>query len=895
MSARTPGWLERLAALLLDPRDREYMLGDLHEEFAEHARTDGTGRARRWYGRELLRSTPASLRRRWRRRGSVAGGRRAGLPPAGTFLDSVVRDARMAARGIRRTPGHAGLVALTLALGIGATSAIFTVVDRVLLQPPPYPNASELVTVWNTYPEWRGHHVLDSFWDRIALSWPEYVDWRDGQTSFHQVAIYGARPVALTGAGDPVRLRAGLASSTLFPMLGVKPALGRFFSTDEEGPARRRVAVLGHGLWRDRFGADPSMAGRTIDLDGIGYAVVGVLPPDFRFRTIEGFSAGSELDVWIPIGADGADLDRGNHNYESIARLRDDRTIADATRESAVLLSGGGDPDWAQRARIVRRHDAEVGAARAPLLLLLGSVGLLMLLACANVATLFLGQVAGRRPELATRAALGAGRFRLIRQLLVESFVLGGLGVVGGIGVAQIGQRLLLRWAPPELRLPAELSVDWRMLGFAAGLGMVASLFFGLLPALLVRRLRLGDELRGGFHRIVQGSGSLQRALIAAQFAVSGILLVGTGLLARSLAAELAVDPGFSADRLLGFEIQLPADRYDTNASRSTFFDELSLRLAAQPGIRGVTATSALPLSGRTGSSSFQIRGREVPDGEKSPEARRSTVMPGFHEALGIPLIEGRSIRSSDRDDSAPVVLVSESMAERFWPGRSPLGERIVRDRREFEIVGVVGDVLSDDLTGEVKATFYVPLHQAENRSAMTVVAVTTIEPGRLAGTVRDVVWDLDADLPIEQIEPVSATFSRATQDGRYRALILTMFSIAAVLLAGVGIFGITARTLAQRFRELGVRLALGADPGRLVRQIVGREAVSLGIGVAAGLVGALLAARLLEGFLFRVDGHDPLTFLTAGALLAGLGLAASYLAARRVSALDPATVLREE
>ena len=747
---RPPRFLERLLEMMLPLRQREFVTGDLREDYARHRLAGRRLAADVWYAREVVRSV-----RPWLMGlvGDWLGGRPRGVVTVGVFrgragprarLDTLSRNGRFACRTMRRRPGHTALIGLTLAAGIGATTAVFTVVDHALLRPLPYERPDELVSVWNVYPEWRGHEVLDRFWDRIALSYPEYADWRRDQTSFDQVAIYGAGEATLTGRGDPSRVLLGRATDSLWPLLAVETALGRHFSAGESGPRASAVAVLSHDIWTERWGADPTVLGTSVRLDDRAYAIVGVLPRRFRFLPLGESRTRGQVDIWIPIGVDGAQLDdRGNHSYVGIARLGPRGLTSAAIQETRRLVSGVPGTSFSRDIRITPRHEEEVGATRGPLLLLLGAAGILMLISCVNVPTLFLGSVANRRAELATRAALGAGRRRLVSQLAVEALIHGALGVAGGLVLGAWTLRLLIRGAPPELSLPPDVSLDLRVLAIMSALGIVTSLLFGLLPAILVRRLDLQGELRRSPGRSLAGGWGAQRALVGAQFGLSVVLVVGTGLLARSLAAELGVDPGFRGEGLLAVDIALPSESYATADSRSTFVRIVVDRVASVPGVTAVTGISDLPFSGRGGSSSFEIRGRETQAGESGPEALRRAILPGFHEASGIALLEGRSIEAGDRDGNRPVVVVSRAMANGFWPGQSAVGEFIVRDAQEWEIVGVVEDILTEDLKATPKPMFYTPFHQEEPgwRSALSLVVKTAIDPSALTPDIRRAVW----------------------------------------------------------------------------------------------------------------------------------------------------------
>ncbi|MDX1392783.1 MAG: ADOP family duplicated permease [Gemmatimonadota bacterium] len=884
--ARPPRFSAWLLRILLPTSQREFALGDLEEEFATRLEADGRRAARRHYRAEARRAIGPFLARL---------GNALRRPPAsapGRWLSAGAHDARFAFRAMRRRPGQAALIVATLTVGIGATTAVFSIVDRVLFRSLPFDRPDELVTIWNTYPGWQGHHVLDALWDRIGLSYPEYETWRRDQTAYEEIAVYRATQMALVGSGDPRSVMVGWATPSLWPLLGVSPLLGRLFGPHEGGPGAADVAVLHHDAWQRVWGGDAQVIGRSIRLDGRTFRVIGVLPPDFRFGSV--VPGIGEATLWVPAGGEPVDRDDGNHVYEAMGRLAGGITPT-AVAETQRLVTGGAPPE-SRGVRVTLRHTEQTKNARGPLLLLLGAVSLLMLLACVNVATLLLGRLAARRGELATRATLGAGAGRLTRQLLVEALVLAGGGVLGGYGLAFALRGVLLRWAPSELGLSAVAPLDPRILAFTAGLGALTSLAFGLVPAFIAGSPDLQATLRklpgrGG------GGRRTQNGLVAAQFAISLVLLVGTGLLTRSLVAELSVDPGFEAEGSLVVELGLPVDRYPDGASRSALLFRVTERLGALPGVTSVTGSSALPFSGRGGSSSFEIPGRVTPDSEQGPEATRRSVLPGYFETLGIPIREGRGFEAADRDGGQPVVVVSEAMESRFWPGDTAIGQAILRDNRRWEIVGVVGDVIMSDLRSAPDATFYTPIHQEEDdvRQRVSLVLGGSGDPGGLAAPAREAIWSLDPALPLEDVRPFSSVVAGSLAGQRYRTLLLADFALTATLLAGIGVFGVTGRSLVARMRELGVRVALGADPGRLLVRELGREALPLGAGVAVGLVAALAGSRLLGEFLFGITPIDPVAYAAAVVGLVAVGLGAAALAARRILRVDPVEVLRSE
>jgi len=808
----------------------------------------------------------------------------------GETFASTGRDLRTAFHMWRRRPGLALLVAATLGLGIGATTAIVSVVDRVMLRSLPYPDAHELVTVWNTYPTWRGHEVLDAFWDEIALSYPEYVDWRDGSDAFKEVAIYTAGLVTLTGKGDPSRIGMGTASSTLFPLLGAEPHLGRNFSADEEGVTGTRVAIVSHGFWVTQLGSQENLGDQFVTLDSERYQVVGVLPRDFRFRSLRGFD--DSPDVWVPAGIFGNANRRGNHRFESMARLADGVSIQQAEADAGPLLRGDKEPER-QGVRVLGRQAEETRTARGPLMMLLLAAGVLMLIAAVNVATLFTAEASNRRHEFATRSALGASGARLARQLVFESGWMGLLGAGIGMVVAAFGVRGLLTLAPDELSLPASVPLDARLLFLTAAFGIAVSIVFGVIPSLIVSRGSVGAALN---RRSVTGHRTtlrMQRGLIAIEAALSVVLLVGAALLGRTLMEMQAVDPGFQPENLVAMSLPLSGQATQNHLVIQLAHD-LRRDLSALPGVGDVTAASIVPFSGLTSSSSFEIVGREASENDGQPEAHRRSVLPGYFETLGIPLLAGRFFEAQDRDGGRPVVIVSQALVDQYWPGENPIGEYLRRDNQDWEIVGVVGDVLNRSLTETHQSTFYFPFEQ-QPPFRFWVVLRSVLPVDLLVQQARDVVTARAPAVAIGRVEPLTSFVRESTAGARYRAALVAVFGVCSLVLAAVGIFGLTARMITARRKELGIRLALGAQQAAVTRTVMATEAVAVGVGIVAGLGLTLVGARWLESFLFGVSPRDPVAFVGAALSLALVGVMASYIPARRTGRIDPIETLRAE
>ena len=855
--------------------------GDLTEEYH---RIHGPIRRNLWFvltGMTLgSRYAAVRLNRRF--------GKLLGKQPGNFAFDwTSSRDVRGAWRVLRRHPGHASLVVTILALSIGTTTAIFSIVDRVLLQPLPYDRPSELVTVWNTYPGWQDHAVLSPYWDRISLSWPEYVDWREDQTSFDAVGVYGGQSVALTGTGDPLNAFAGLASTSLFPMLGARTVVGRAFLPGEEGPNAPRLVILTYGLWQSRFGGDTAIVSNTILLDDTPYSVIGVLPRDFRVRYVGPFSGDVPQDLWVPIGAASTNnLGRGDHQYTAIGRLRDGVSYEQAVAEANPLIQ--------QETRVVSRKAEETRSVRRPLLLLLASVFLLLLIGCGNVAALQVGDVSRRRHELATRAVLGARTTRIVRQLLTENIILGLVGSLIGLGVAELGINLLVQFIPPEISVPTDVGIDLRVLVFSAVIGTAAGVAFGMIPAFVTARENRQLAIRNAAPGARSSGWRGQQIVMAGEIALAVMLLISAGLLTRSLRTLTDVDPGFNAERLITIQLDLPTTRYVTGQELGTVVDQLTTTLEAVPGVSAVAVANAVPFSGTTGSSSFMLEGHPVPPGEKQPEAYRRNVTPSFHETYGMRLLAGRWFSEGDRAEGPATAIVSEAMARMYWPDRSPIGLRIERDDILWEIVGIVGDVLRADLTGELEPTFYLPYHQ-EPTNSVTFTLRTDIEPNAISSSLRRAVWIVDPSLPIARVETMENMIEASYAQERFRTVLVSIFGAAAALLSALGIFAVTVRGVTARTRELGIRRAIGAREGDLVRLVLRQQSVVLVAGSILGVTGAVALSATLAPFLFGIPARDPATYAVAALGLGVLGLIAAYLPARQAGRLDPNDVLRLE
>lgn len=886
---RPPRLARAIVALIVPPGPaRDGLVGDLEEMYAERRSEGGRLQSGSWYVWEALNATARYAFDRVRRR---ARGFRPRRVTRGSVLESTIRDLRYAYRALRRRPGFALTAILTLALGIGGTTAIFAVVDTVLLRDLPYAEPGRLVNVWTTYPYWRGRESLDAHWDRISLSYPEYEDWRDGTRLFSGTAAYTQGPVALTGNGVAEQLTAGVATASLLEVLGVRPALGRWFLPGEDVEGRP-VVVLGDGLWRRRFGADPAVLGRTVTINDATFTVIGVMPRGFALKNVFVEGDTGIRDAWLPLAIAGDLNERGNHAYDVLGRLMPGASLEAALAEATPILRGDASPER-RGVRLAMRREVEVGRLRSPLLLLLAASGVLLMIACGNVATMLLGESLGRRPEMATRAALGAGRRRIIRQLLTESVLLGLAGAVAGGLLALVLTKLIVVFGP-MLPIAREITVSPRVLLFASGLGLATGGMFGIAPVAAIRHVGLREAMQRGVSGWGRRDRGLQSGVVVLEIALTTVLLVGGGLLTRTLLNLFRVDPGFRTDGIAVIEVSASAPRFTPERVSLAFAGALE-KMAAVPGVARVSGVNTLPLEGGSSSTSLDIEGLPPASGDDpGPEAQRRVVFPGYHTVMGIPLLAGRLLDETDGPDGPLVMLISERFARMYWPNGSPLGARIRYDRRWWTVVGVVGDVRHDGLDAEPVATYYIP-HAQDPFRTMTFVARTTTEPRAVLQALRDAVWSADPDVIIPETHTMASLLSRASAGQRQRATIVMVFAVMAASLAAVGIFGVTARSVARRGPEMGVRMALGARVPVLTGRVVGGSFLTGLAGIALGAAGAAWAARWLSAFLFEVNASDPATYVTVAGSVLLVTVLASYLAARRIASVNPVDVLKAE
>jgi putative ABC transport system permease protein len=800
-------------------------------------------------------------------------------------IETAWHDLRYALRGLRRSLGFALTAVFSLALGIGASISIFTVADNLLLRPLPYRDPSRLMMVWEQAPRIE-HNVVSP---------GNYLDWKAQNDVFEAMAGFREGPSVLTDRERAEQLSKQLVSADLFPLLGVHPISGRLFTAAEDRPASDTVLLISHRLWQSWFGGDDAVIGRRVQVNATPRTIIGVMPPGFYFRN-------RETDLWEPLGLNPAENYRKTKGRYmlSVARLKPGVTQEQAQARMTAIAQRletaypEFDKNWT--VNIESLQDSLVREVRTSLIVLLCAVGLLLAVACANVANLLLARYTTRRQEMAVRASLGATRWRVVRQLLTESTVLSLAGGLLGVLAARWAVTGLLALAPRDLMRPANIAVDLRILLFAIGLSGLTGIFFGLAPSLIASRTGLANALNDG-SRSSTSSGRVRAWLVGAEVALSVMLLAGAGLLFRSLVGLQKVDPGLDASGVLTFRVSIPAARYPEGPRRNQFFSQALERIQQLPGVRSASAVSYLPFTGQFAGTSVGIAGRPAPKPGEELYGVISTVMPGYFRAMGIPLKRGRDFTAADNFQSTPYrFIVNEAFVRKHFPGEEPIGKSInvAMDRQNpyGEIIGVVGDVKEGSLDKEPEPTVYY-IYSHMSYTSMILAVRTDGDPMALAEPVRRIIREIDSAQPVAEIRSMQEVLGQTFARQRFSALLLSGFSIAALLLAAVGIYGVLAYSVSERTREIGVRVALGAEPGRIAALIIGDGARPVLAGITFGIGGALGLSSLLKSLLFGIGPRDPLTFVIVPVVLMSVGLIAAYVPARRASHLDPMQALR--
>ena len=817
------------------------------------------------------------------------------------MLDHLWQDVRSAARSLRRAPGFTIGAMLTLALGIGANAAIFSVLDAVVLRPLPYRDPGRLVAVWNRWTET----------PRAALSSLEYFDYREQLRSFEHFGVSAGGAMTLTGSGEPLRIPIGVVSHGVLPALGVAPQLGRLFTFEEDTPNRNLVILLADGLWRRRFAADPGIVGRSIVLDRQPFTVVGVMPPGFRLP--RDFDAAVPAEAFMPLGFDRTTVPiRGSHFLTGIARLKPGVSAEQAATEIAALAERFAreiPQDYPASLRFtataIPLTTDLLGDLRPMLFTLLGAVGFVLLIACANITHLFLTRTERRHQEFAVRAALGSGPWRMAQPVVVESALVALGGGLLGLVCARLGTRALVALQPETLPRLDLVAIDRTVVLFTFGVVAMVTALVGFIPALRSARSRVTTSA-GATVTIGPARQQVRRVLIASEVALSIVLLLGAGLTLRSFFGLLAVDPGYRTDRLLTASVTLPEAAYSTPAATSTFFDTLLSRVRNQPGVAAAGASTRLPLRSGRGDLNFQIRGRETPQGALSRRADWQVVTPGYFEAIGMRVVRGRAIDAGDRADTEGVIVFNEAAAKLHWPDGDALGARLKLGANAgpgwVTVVGIVNDVRTGSLRDAPYPEMYLAHTQfrmfgrgTEPMRTLSLVIRAQDAPGPLAETLRREVRALDPVLAVDRIETMDSVRRVSVARLEFVTTLLGTFAALALTVALVGVYGVMAYSIALRRREIGVRMALGANPGRVVSLVLRQGLTPTVAGIAAGLLGGIALSQLLTAQLFEVRPHDPATAIVTAGAVAAISLLACYLPARRAARLDPSSALRNE
>ncbi|HKP87590.1 MAG TPA: ABC transporter permease [Blastocatellia bacterium] len=807
-------------------------------------------------------------------------------------MEALLLDIRYGFRMLRSKPGFTAVAIVALALGIGANSAIFSVVNAVLLRPLPYPDASKLAMIWGVR-EREGR-------TRLNQSYPDYEDYRDRAETLAYAAAYDESTILLTEGDEPEALHGLFASANIFPALGVAPLMGNAYTRDQDKVGAERVVVISYGLWRERFGSDPEIIGKEIRLGNRPYSVIGVMPAGFKFPADT-----SRTDFIMPFAPVNRDAltQRGNRFFPIVARLKPESSIAQARAEieaiSHNLQQQYPETNAPRTATVVALHDDLVGSIRPSLIVLLAAVGFVLLIACANVANLLLARAASRQKEIAIRTAVGASRWRIVRQLLTESMVLAVVGGGFGLLLALWGIDVLIAIRPANIPRLKEISLDPGVLGFTMAVSIVTGLIFGVAPALQASKPDLNETLKDG------GRGStgstrrvrLRSLLVISEVALSLILLIGAGLLIKSFARVREVKLGFETHNVLTVGLAPASAKYPKPEDARDFFQQVIERASQLPGAQAAGVVNVLPLSGNNTATSFNIEGRVAPPGQE-PNANYRQVSPDYFLAMGIPILKGRAMTGQDTKTGPQVTVINETFARRYFPDEDPIGKRVLigdDDPQPREIVGIVGDVRHEGQDSEVAPEYYVSYLQDPARYMNLVLRSSSADSAGMGEALRGAIREVNKSQYIPQIQALDELLADTIAGRRFNMLLLGVFAALALILASVGIYGVMSYTVTERTHELGIRMALGARGSDVMKLVVGRGMAVALAGVAIGLVAAFALTRLMSDLLFGVSATDPLTFIIISVVLTGVALGACFVPARRATKVDPMVALRYE
>lgn len=887
-------WLKLFAARLRALFRRDTVIDDIDEEFMVHVEMETKENIER--GMSPSDARQAALRSF----GNVSSLKDAAYEVrGGGMIETLLQDVKYAARGLVKQPTFAVVAVITLALGIGANTAIFSVINDLLLEALPYRDAERLVMVWERTPRGEGTGVT---------SRANFTSWRQQNTSFESMAAFSDQRFSLTGDGEPEEVTVQLANPELFRVLGVNPIIGRTLTEEDAQPGAPNVAVLSYGLWQRRHGASAQIIGKSITLNGTPVTVVGVMPSDFQWHITKTSGTGRPAEIWTVLAMPTGEGAPSRGRFLSVvARLKPGVSSAQAQTEMQTIAARLAQEfprynhGWS--AEVIPLREQFVGNVRLALWIILGAVGLVLLIACANVANLLLSRAAAREKEIAVRAALGASRWRIVRQLLTESLVLAMLGTLLGLALAWWGMKALVAISPRDLVNLQTVGLNFTVLAWTIGISVVTGIVFGLAPALEASRINLNNALKEGKGSDSQGPRShrLRSALVITEVALALVLLVGAGLLIRSFISLNRIDTGFDKDNILTMVVRLPDAKYSEDQQIVAFFRQASERIAALPGVSAAGMVNYLPLYGGLGARTiFTIEGKpEPPPGQEIELSTHVRVAnPGYFSTMNIPLLRGRNFADQENSEARHVVLISESLARKHFAGEDPIGKRIsvmmFEKPNPTEIIGIVGDARYESLVEQPEPTVYFP-HPELTYPFMTLVLRTSGNPTDIAPAVRREVRQIDPEQPVSDVRTMNQVLADTVARARFNTLLLALFAGLATLLAAVGIFGVMNYSLTLRTREIGLRMALGAQH-REVQMLMLKQGMLLTlIGTVIGIAGALALTRLMSSLLFGVKPTDPATFTVIGLFLMMVALIACYLPARRATRIDPMIALRAE
>lgn len=888
-------WTARLRTLIRNLIQRDQLERDMHDELSFHIESYAADLERGGLPREeALRKARIEFGAVESKKDECRDSNGAGL------LDSLFQDLAYGVRTMLRAPGFTIVAIVTLALGIGANAAIFSVVNAVLLRPLDYKNADRLVT------------ILHDGSNPVAVA--NYIDWRDQAHSFSAMGAADYWSPNLTGGDIPEHLYGLKVTQSLLPMLGIEPLLGRVFAAGEDVKGSEHEVILSYGLWQRRFRGDPSVLNQSVTLDGEPYTIVGVMPRTFKFAPFWATRA----ELWVPNAFGDRVQNRGGNSLRVFARLKPGGTLEQARAEMANITARLEQqyPGSNRNVEVTPLKEKVVGNVKTPLLVLLAAVGFVLLIACANVAHMLLARATARQKELAVRTALGARRLRLIRQFLTENLVLAGAGAALGLVLAMVGTKALVALSPSDIPRVESVTVDAKVVLFLLMISALTSVIFGLAPAIRASAVDLADTLKQGGRGSNDGAhrNRMRSFLVASEFALALMLLVGAGLMVRSFMALQSVDPGFDPHHVLSMVVSVAGSKEAQGDRRGAFYRELLERVRGVPGVESAGGINHLPLAGDLWGWSFIIEGRPAAKPGENPNAVYRIVTPGYFESMKIPIIRGRGILESDMATAPGVVVINEQAAKKFWPNEDPIGKRIsftttlsangkAGEPNWLTVIGIAKNAKQGDWAERSYPETYIAAYQ--NREFMTdasshvgyitVVVRTSGDPAALAATIKNVVWSFDRNLPISQITTMDAVVAEATAQPRFEMMLLAIFAMLALIMAAVGIYGVMSYSVSRRTQEIGIRISLGASRRDVLALVVREGMVVALIGSAAGLVGSLLLSRAIAKLLYGVLPTDPLTFGVVAGVLIAVALMAIYIPARRAMRVDPMIALRSE